>query len=106
MKPNLLKAMRTQLGWSQSKVAIALGVSTKTVGRWELGLAVPYPYNRGQLACFFNKTIQQLGLLEDADFNKTIQQLGLLEDADKEMAQRSYEIDRKLLAKKAEFLCE
>jgi len=67
MSHNLLKVERRLRGWSQAKVAEVLGVSTKTVTRWELGTAVPYPYYRGQLAALFGKTAQQLGLFKDTD---------------------------------------
>ena len=43
MNPFLLKAERKQQGWSQAQVAEALGVSARTLRRWEQGLVVPYP---------------------------------------------------------------
>jgi transcriptional regulator with XRE-family HTH domain len=68
MKADLLKAERIKRGWTQAKVAEALGVDAKTVGRWERGKGLPYPYYREQLCLLFNKTAQQLGLLsEDKD---------------------------------------
>ena len=69
MKSDLLKAERIKRGWTQAKVAEAVGVDTKTVGRWERGQGVPYPYFREQLCALFGKTAEQLGLLavyEDA----------------------------------------
>ena len=62
MKSNLLKAERIKHGWTQAKVAEAVGVDAKTVGRWERGKALPYPYYREQLCLLFGKTAQQLGL--------------------------------------------
>ena len=56
-----LRAAREQRGWSQSKVAEALGVTTRTVSRWEHGEVIPYPYYRQQLSVLFDKTEQQLG---------------------------------------------
>jgi len=67
MNSDRLRAERIQLGWTQAKVAEILGISTKTVRRWEQGLSVPYPYYRRQLSVLFGKTVQQLGLLESAD---------------------------------------
>src|SRR5260370_38008907 len=67
MKPNLLRDERKQRGWSQADVAQALGITTKTVIRWELGQAVPFPYHRRKLSALFGKTVQDLGLLSDAD---------------------------------------
>src|SRR6266481_3121850 len=67
MKPNLLKAERELRGWSQSRIAELLGTTTKTVGRWERGEAVPYPHYREQLCTLFGKNAQQLGWLQDAD---------------------------------------
>jgi len=63
MKSDLLKAERIKRGWTQAKVAKAVGVDTKTVGRWERGKGVPYPYFREQLCALFGKTAEQLGLL-------------------------------------------
>src|SRR5437588_137691 len=74
MKSNLLKAERIRRGWTQITVAEAVGVDAKTVGRWERGTTVPYPYFREQLCFLFEKTPEQLGLLSDDESN-------LLEDA-------------------------
>jgi tetratricopeptide (TPR) repeat protein/transcriptional regulator with XRE-family HTH domain len=50
-------------GWSQARVAEVLGVSTRTVNRWEQRRATPYPYFREQLAQIFDKSVQELDLL-------------------------------------------
>ncbi|HEX3642197.1 MAG TPA: helix-turn-helix transcriptional regulator [Ktedonobacteraceae bacterium] len=63
MKSDLLKAERIKHGWTQAKVAAAVGVDAKKVGRWERGKGVPYPYFREQLSALFGKTAEQLGLL-------------------------------------------
>ncbi len=63
MKSDLLKAERRKRGWTQAKVAEAVGVDAKTVGRWERGKAIPYPYYREQLCILFGKNAEQLGLL-------------------------------------------
>ena len=62
MNSNLLKAERIKRGWTQATVAEAVGVDAKTVGRWERGVTVPYPYFREQLCFLFEKTPQLLGL--------------------------------------------
>src|ERR1700704_6453688 len=60
-----LKIERKLRGWSQSRIAEALGITTRTVSRWEQGLAVPYPYYREQLCILYDKTAEELGLLSD-----------------------------------------
>lgn len=67
MKPSSLKAERELRGWSQSKIAELLGTTTKTVGRWERGEAVPYPHYREQLCTLFGKNAQQLGWLQEEE---------------------------------------
>ena len=47
---DLLRTERIQFGWTQAEVAKALGISVKTVRRWEQGLCVPYPYYQRQLS--------------------------------------------------------
>src|SRR5215831_5548287 len=63
MNPHPLKVEREQRGWSQARVAEAVGVSTQTVIRWEQRRAIPYPYYREQLAQLFGKSVQELELL-------------------------------------------
>jgi len=67
MNENFLRSERMQLGWSQHRLAQALGVSIRTVRRWEQGHSVPYTYYQRRLSTLFGKTIQQLGLLKDTD---------------------------------------
>lgn len=67
MKPNRLKAERVLRGWSQAKVAEAVGTNVRTVIRWEQGQTLPYPYYREQLCALFGKNARELGLLEDED---------------------------------------
>ena len=38
MTPRQLKTLRAALGWSQARLAEALGVSRNTVNRWEMGI--------------------------------------------------------------------
>jgi tetratricopeptide (TPR) repeat protein/transcriptional regulator with XRE-family HTH domain len=63
MKVHPLRVERERRGWSQARVAEALGVSNRTVTRWELRLAIPYPYYREQLAQLFDKSLRELELL-------------------------------------------
>jgi DNA-binding XRE family transcriptional regulator len=62
-KNSALRTERKRRGWTQAEVAEALGISTKTVVRWEKGRAVPFPYYRQKLSTLFGKTVQELGLL-------------------------------------------
>jgi len=77
INPDLLRIERKQLGWTQAYLAEVLGISIKTVRRWEQGLSVPYPYHQRQLSALFGKTVQQLGLLHGAD--EEVMQTGELE---------------------------
>lgn len=70
MKPSLLKAERKRREWSQTEVAEAVGVSIKTVSRWEQGQAVPHPYYLNKLLILFGKTAEELGLFADIDENE------------------------------------
>ena len=64
-KPSILKFEREQRGWSQARVSEELNVSTRTIVRWEQGLATPYPYYREQLCILFGKNARELGLLSE-----------------------------------------
>ena len=66
MKPHPLKVERELRGWSQAKVAEAVGTNVRTVIRWEQRQTVPHPYYREQLCALFGKNARELGLLEDA----------------------------------------
>ena len=63
MTPHPLKVERQLRGWSQAKVAEAVGTNTRTVIRWEQGQTVPYPYYRERLCALFGKNARELGLL-------------------------------------------
>jgi len=54
-----LRTERKRQGWTQAELAEVLGVSTKTVVRWERGRSVPFPYYRQKLSTFFGKTAQE-----------------------------------------------
>lgn len=66
----LLREERKRRGWSQAKLAEALGVDVTTVRRWERGQVVPYPYHRKKMAALFGKTVEELGWLPSADEEK------------------------------------
>ncbi len=72
-----LKAERKQRGWSQAKVAEILGVSPRTVRRWEKGIIIPYPYYSHQLCALFGKTATELGLVPDADENDVAMEVSI-----------------------------
>jgi len=67
MKSHPLKVERELHGWSQAKVAEAVGTNVRTVIRWEQGQSVPYPYYREQLCILFGKSVRELGLLAQED---------------------------------------
>jgi transcriptional regulator with XRE-family HTH domain len=73
IKYRKLRNERKMHGWSQARLAEILGVTTRTVLRWEQGLAIPQPNYRKKLSALFGKTSQELGLLWDTD-ETTIQQ--------------------------------
>lgn len=65
MKANQhLKSARIMRGWSQAKVAEAVGTDPVTVSRWERGLSFPYPSFREKLCLLFGKNAQELGLVQ------------------------------------------
>src|SRR5260370_35119582 len=67
MKNRKLRTERKLQGWSQAKLAEVLGVTTRTVIRWEQGMAVPRPNYRKKLGTLFGKTALELVLLWDTD---------------------------------------
>ena len=58
-----LKTERELRGWSQAKVAEAVGSTPRNVSRWEQGHTLPHPYYREQLCLLFGKNARELGLL-------------------------------------------
>jgi transcriptional regulator with XRE-family HTH domain len=81
MNPLLLKAARKEQGWSQAKVAEKLGITERTVRRWEQGLVVPYPYYRQQLCALFGKTAEDLGLPPEIDEHEDLDECENMEEA-------------------------
>ncbi|HLG77042.1 MAG TPA: NB-ARC domain-containing protein, partial [Ktedonobacteraceae bacterium] len=67
MKPNQLKMERALRGWSQARVAEAVGTNVRTVIRWEQGQTLPHPYYQEQLCALFGKNARELGLLVEND---------------------------------------
>jgi transposase len=64
---DLLRAERKRRGWSQEKVAQALGVDVTTVYRWERGKSMPYLCHRQRLAALFGMMAQQADSLLNAN---------------------------------------
>ena len=65
-KPNTrLKQARHLRGWSQARVAMALGTDAASVSRWERGVSFPYPYFRERLCQLFEMDAEKLGLLPE-----------------------------------------
>src|SRR5690242_12598327 len=75
IKYRKLRTERKMHGWSQARLAEVLGVTTRTVLRWEQGLAIPQPNYRKKLGTLFGKTSQELGLLWDTDEATTVQEI-------------------------------
>jgi len=65
-----LRIERKRRGWTQARLARAMGVHTRTVIRWEQGIALPHPSHRVRLESLFGKTAEELGLLWDPDENE------------------------------------
>ena len=70
MTPHPLRAERELRGWSQAKVAEAVGSTPRNVSRWEQGQTLPHPYYREQLCLLFGKNARELGLLGEAEEEK------------------------------------
>src|SRR5260370_20235610 len=92
MKSHPLKVERELRGWSQGKLAEEIGTTTRSVSRWEQGLALPYPHYREQLCNIFGKTAKELGLLP------TAKELGLLPTAKEHDAQATAPLQTPFLA--------
>ena len=62
MTTHPLRTERELRGWSQAKVAEAVGSTPRNVSRWEQGQTLPHPYYREQLCQLFGKNARELGL--------------------------------------------
>ncbi len=65
--PKLLRRERELRGWSQEKVANAIDINPKTVGRWERGEMRPSLEYRSMLCNLYKKTPEELGLMQYED---------------------------------------
>jgi transcriptional regulator with XRE-family HTH domain len=62
MKHHPLRIERKLRGWSQARVAEVLGISTRSIVRWEQGEVLPQPFYRERLCELFNKNTLELGI--------------------------------------------
>jgi uncharacterized membrane protein/DNA-binding XRE family transcriptional regulator len=60
-----LKYERMQRGWSQARVAEAIGTDAGNVSRWERGRSSPSPYFREKLCQLYGKNARELGFLKE-----------------------------------------
>ncbi len=63
---DIVKLERMRRGWSQANLAEKIGVSERTVHRWENGESLPQSFPRQRLCELFEKTPETLGLLREA----------------------------------------
>src|SRR5689334_5919551 len=59
-----LRKLRIERNWRQQDVADQLGTTITTIGRWERGDQQPSAYFRVKLCTLFDKSAQELGLVE------------------------------------------
>src|SRR5215471_15526122 len=57
-----LRHARRKRNWTQADLARALGTTSITVSRWELGVQQPVPHFREKLRQLFGATLEELGL--------------------------------------------
>jgi len=60
-----LRRAREERNWTQAEVAQAVGTSSFTVSRWELGVQVPQAHFREKLCALFGLGPQELGLIAE-----------------------------------------
>jgi len=60
----LLKQERGRRSWSQEQVAEMIGTTAPNVSRWERGITLPNLYFRQKLSELFEKTAEELSLLD------------------------------------------
>src|SRR5690349_19916378 len=70
-KPNeLLRNARKERGWTQKDVADRIGAPLAlNVTRWERGTAFPSAYYVERLCQLFDKSVSELGLIQDQSSN-------------------------------------
>ncbi len=61
----VLRSMREKRGWTQEELAEKVGTTGVTVSRWESGVTSPNRYFRKMLSNVYDKSIEELGLLQD-----------------------------------------
>src|SRR5437763_79081 len=62
----ILRYQRELRGWSQQRVAKALGTEEKRVSEWERGKSKPGPHYRAKILKLFEKNADEFGFLEQA----------------------------------------
>jgi tetratricopeptide (TPR) repeat protein/transcriptional regulator with XRE-family HTH domain len=62
--PKILKSERERLGLSQQELAEKVNASPVSISNWERGKTVPGPYHRRLLSELFDRSLQELGLLQ------------------------------------------
>ena len=85
-----LRRAREERNWTQADVAQAIGTSTITVSRWELGVQAPQPHLREKLCSLFVLSPQELGLVAAPPARNGVSERGAaeVEDAAEARARR------------------
>src|SRR2546429_3371025 len=61
-----LRRERQRRGWSREYIAEQVGIAdSKTIGRWERGVAFPSSYSLQKLCTLFGMSAQELGLYQE-----------------------------------------
>ena len=64
---NLLKVERSKLNITQDELAAKIGVSRQTINSIENNRYIPSTILSLKISCIFNKTVNEIFLLEDDD---------------------------------------
>jgi LuxR family transcriptional regulator, maltose regulon positive regulatory protein len=83
VKRHPLRVERELRGWSQARVAEAIGTSTRTMVRWEQGEVLPQPFYRERLCELFSKNALELGIqsflaAQSTELHTTVQSLSTI----------------------------
>jgi WD40 repeat protein/DNA-binding XRE family transcriptional regulator len=91
----LLRREREMRGWSQEKVANAININPKTVGRWERGEMRPSLECRIMLCELYKKTPAELGFMqyEDEEPHEKKSKNGITENIILNHSSTSYHVD-------------